>query len=68
MTFFIPKPTHNPKTPKYEKPMFYLRKPYVLQGPGLSILVGKSFKNDVGTRGGVGTDFFMMFDGFGPPF
>ena len=28
----------------------------------------KSIKNDVGTRGGIGTDFFMIFDGFRPPF
>ena len=25
-------------------------------------------KNGVGTRCGIGTDFFMIFDGFGPPF
>ena len=28
----------------------------------------QSIKNDVGTRGGIGTDFFMIFDGFRPPF
>ena len=66
--FWAPKSSPNPKRRKYEKPMFYLRKTYVLEGPGLSILVEKSIKNGVGTRGGIGTDFFMIFDGFRPPF
>ena len=66
--FWAPKPAPNPKRRKYEKPMFYLRKTYVLEGPGLSILVEKSIKNDVGTRGGIGTDFFMIVDGFGYQF
>ena len=66
--FWAPKSTPNPKRRKYEKPMFYLHETYVLEGPGLSFLVRKSIKNDVGTRCGIGTDFFMIFDGFGPPF
>ena len=59
--FWAPKSTLNPKRRKYEKPMFYLRKTYVFEGPGLSFLVEKSIKNDVGTRCGIGTDFFMIF-------
>ena len=62
--FGAPKPTPNPKRRKYETPMFYLRKTYVFEGPGLSFLVEKSIKNDVGSRCGIGTDFFMFFDGF----
>ena len=65
---FAPKPTPNPKRRKYEKPTFYLRTTCVLEGPGLSILVKKSIKNDVGTRGGFGTVFFMIFYEFWPPF
>ena len=37
--FFVPKLDPNPKRQKYEKPMFYLMKTYVLEGPGLSMLV-----------------------------
>ena len=37
--FWTPKSSLNPKRRKYEKPMFYLRKTYVLEGPGLSFLV-----------------------------
>jgi hypothetical protein len=37
--FWAPKSTLNPKGRKYEKPMFYLRKTYVFEGPGLSFLV-----------------------------
>jgi hypothetical protein len=33
----------------------------------LSILLEQMIKHDVGTRGGIGTDFFMIFDGFWPP-
>ncbi len=66
--FWAPKSTPNPKRRKYEKPMFYLHETYVLEGPGLSFLVRKSIKNDVGTRCGIGTDFFMIFNGFWPPF
>ena len=66
--FWAPKSSPNPKRRKYEKPMFYLHETYVLEGPGLSFLVRKSTTNDVGTRCGIGTDFFMIFDGFGPPF
>ncbi len=66
--FWAPKSTPNPKRRKYEQPMFYLHETYVLEGPGLSFLVRKSIKNDVGTRCGIGTDFFMIFDGFWPPF
>ena len=47
--------------------MFYLRKTYVFEGPGLSFLVEKSIKNDVGTRCGIGTDFFMIFGRFWIP-
>jgi hypothetical protein len=65
--FLTPKPTPNPKRRKYDKPMFYLMKTYVLEGPGLFILLEKLIKRDVGTRGGIGTDFFMIFDGFWPP-
>ena len=63
--FLAPKPTPNPKRRKYEKPMFYLRKTYVFEGPGLSLLVEKSIKNDVGRRCGIGTDFFMILVDFG---
>ena len=66
--FWTPKSSLNPKRRKYEKPMFYLRKTYVFEGPGLSFLVEKSIKNDVGTRCGIGTDFFMIFGRFWPPF
>jgi hypothetical protein len=45
-----------------------LSKTYVLEGPRLSILVEKAIKNAVGTRGGIWTGFFMIFDGFRPPF
>ena len=44
-----------------QKPMFYFRKTCVFKGPGLSFLVEKSIKNDVGTRCGIGTDLFMCF-------
>ena len=37
--FWAPKSTPNPKRRKYEKPMFYLHETYVLEGPGLSLLV-----------------------------
>ena len=39
-----------------------------MEGPGLSILVEKSIKTGVGTRAGIGTDVFMIFYGFWPPF
>ena len=65
--FWTPKSSQNPKRRKYEKPMFYLRKTYVFEGPGLSFLVGKSINNDVGTRCGIGTDFFMILARFGTP-
>ena len=66
--FWPPKSSLNPKGRKYEKPMFYFRKTYVFEGPGLSFLVQKSIKNDVGTRCGIGTDFFTIFDRFWPKF
>ena len=66
--FGASQPTPNPKRRKYEKPMFYLRKTYVFEGPGLSFWVEKSIKNDVGTRCGIGTDFFMIFGRFWSPF
>ncbi len=66
--FWAPKPTPIPKRRKYEKPVFYLHETYVLEGPGLSFLVEKSLKNGVGTRKGLGGDFFTIFDGFGSPF
>ncbi len=66
--FWSPKSTPNPKRRKYEKPMFYLHETYVLEGRGLSSLVRESIKNDVRTRCGIGTDFFMIFHGFWPPF
>ena len=43
--FLAPKPDPNPKRRKYGKPMFYLRKTCVFEGPGLSFLVEKSIKN-----------------------
>ena len=66
--FWGPKSILNPKGRKYEKPMFYLRKTYVFEGPGLSFLVQKSIKNDVGTRCGIGTYFFMIWGRFWHPF
>ena len=42
--FFNPKPTPNPKRRKHEKPMFYLRKTYVLEGPGLFIFIKNRLK------------------------
>jgi len=66
--FWAPKSSLNPERRKYEKPMFYLRKTYVFEGPGLSFLVEKAIKNDVGTRCGIGTDFFMIFGRFWTPF
>ena len=51
--FWAPISSLNPKGRKYEKPMFYLGKTYVFEGPGLSFLVEKSIKNDAGTRGGI---------------
>ena len=66
--FWAPKPTPKPKKRKHEKPMFYLRKTYVLEGPGLSFLVQKPWKNGVGTGDGIGGDFFVIFTDFGLQF
>jgi hypothetical protein len=41
---FGSKPDPNPKRRKDEKPMFYLRKTYVLEGPGLSIFIKNRLK------------------------
>ncbi len=39
LDFRAAKQALKPKRRKYEKPMFYFRKTYVLEGPGLSILM-----------------------------
>ncbi len=66
--FWTPKSTRNPKRRKYEKPMFYLHESYVFEGPGLCFVLRKSIKTNVGTRCGIGTYFFMIFNGFWLPF
>ena len=39
LDFRAAKQALKPKRRKYEKPMFYFRKTYVLEGPGLSIFI-----------------------------
>ena len=55
------------KRHKYEEHILYQRNTYVLEGPGVSVLVLKSIKDAVGNRCGIGTDFLMICYRFGLP-